>query len=666
MRIFRGQSTIPTPALLTACVGILLAAVPMWGEVAPWAGVMLLGCVGVRLVLNVRGMPLPALPVKLLLLAAGVAAVTANYGSIFGLEPGLGILLILISLKLMETNGPRDFQVLILLGFFLSLCGLFFSQDLRHGLYVGVNVTLLASALIQFHRGPSGSFGRSLRQSAALFAQALPLIAVLFLLFPRMSGGLRFHTGRSLQNMAGLSEKMAPGSIASLALRDDPVFRAQFPDGNVPLPSALYWRGVVLWQCDGMTWSKGAPAREPRPAFRGNLVRQSILLQPHGTTWLFGLDYPAQSIAGTSFEAGGTLRHKAPVMTTLLYEVISQGENRQSTLPPDVLAAASRKPPRVSPEVQALVDEWKTKGAGEKQLIGAALAYFRENGFSYSLEPGIYDGEEMDEFLFRRRVGFCEHYAGTFAALMRIAGIPSRVVLGYHGGEYNAFSGYVGVRQSDAHAWCEVWMKGVGWQRIDPTSAIAPDRIGTGLQTYLQTQAAAADGGNRTAEASRWRTLLPQMRMLWDSLAYQWDLRVLNFDEEHQRAFLALIGIGNWRWNELLLAIGIIALLVLAALAFWLRRPRGLRRDRAGAWFARFLRKMAAAGVPREPWEGPRAFAERAAQVHPDHAARIREIGAIYSDLRYGKDPPRLRELSRAVRALPRLRPSEKPRKETA
>ena len=659
MKLFRRPlSAIATAPLATVAVGLGLAAAPLFGRVAPWVVALFFIACGARLLMNRPGARLPSLPVKVLLFGLGTGGIALTYGTALGIEPGLSILLLLVSLKLLETNTVRDFQVIALLGFFLALCDLFFTQALSIWLYVAAVFVLLATALIRFHRGPGArSLRGSARTAGVLLIQALPIVILLFLFFPRARYQFMALT-QPLTGGSGMSDSLSPGSIASLALGKDLVFRADFPDGNAPSMSIMYWRAGVLWRGDGLTWVRGPRLSTERRLGQlgGATIRQRIILQPHGARWLFALDRPAGDFRSASLTSGGVLQSDRLIFKRVQYEVISRPENREASLPADQRLETTRKPTRISPHVQTLVNGWRAAHPDDSDLVNAALYHFRAERFIYTLEPGTYGPDALHEFLFERRAGFCEHYAAAFASLMRIAGIPSRVVIGYHGGEFNARGKFVNVSQSDAHAWCEVWLKDEGWRRVDPTEMIAPDRLTSGLASYLENHAAAnATGAPPSAARTGLRELGNEALLAWDSLNYQWDLRVLAFDEEGQQALFATIGVGNLRWLEILTWVAVFIALFLGIIGLWLRRPGRVPRDSAGRAYARFCRTLAAAGLPREPWEGPRHFGERAASHFASHAAVIREIADLYARLRYSPAPPPAGDFLRAVRGLPRL-----------
>jgi transglutaminase-like putative cysteine protease len=598
--------------------------------------------------------------VKIVLLAVGLGGVAISYGSLVGVEPGLGVLLSLLSLKLLETNTVRDFQVLVLLGWFLCLCGLFFSQDLTTWIYFCGVATLLGASLIGFHGGSScGGLFQSLGFALKLVIQALPIIALLFIFFPRTSGGFRLQFNRSVNAVTGMSDRLEPGSFARLTQNENIAFRAEFPDGKLPSFSQLYWRGAVLWRGEGLTWVRGPRemrVEEHTHQLDGPAIRQRISLKPHGGHWLFALDRPAVEVRESSFEPGGCLRSSRPVVAPHTYDVISRPDNREVTLLSEHEREALQRPKDVAPRVQSLVDSWRGPGISDREIIDAALRYFRKEKFTYSLTPQTYGVDALAEFLFERRTGFCEHYAAAFATLMRLAGIPSRVVVGYHGGEYG-IGNYIIVKQLDAHAWTEVWLKNEGWLRVDPTTVIAPERITSGSESFLESQALADNlaGAGTSIGVAGLRDLLRQARLVWDNLRYQWDLRVVSYDEDSQHSVLMLVGLEDMAPSTIIVWLTLGALLLCGLAGLALGRSRNIKLDPLLRDYQRFCRTLAAAGVPREPWEGPQHFSDRAARAFPQHATAIREAATLYIAARYARKSAASSSFRRAVRTLPRL-----------
>src|SRR5207249_8772310 len=256
------------------------------------------------------------------------------------------------------------------------------------------------------------------------------------------------------------------------------------------------------------------------------------------------------------------------------------------------------------------------------------------------LTPGEYN--DLEEFLFRRRVGFCEHYATSFATLMRLAGIPARVVVGYLGGEYNDLGHFFLVRQADTHAWCEVWLPERGWTRVDPTTAVAPGRASLDLNSFLERGIASGQvDGRRSALVTKLArsALVTDVRLALETLSYEWDTRLLAFDADVQEVFLDSIGLARRGPFVLIMEILIAAVALLVIYFSWMQLRSRSGADRVKALYERFCRKAARLGVRRDPWEGPSDFSSRAALLLPNESQRIREISNVYIALRYAPEP---------------------------
>lgn len=641
----------------------------MFGTLATWVPSLFLLTLAAKFWMEPKGYRLRSATWKLLLGGLSLAAIFFTYGSVKGIEPGVSLIVVLMSLKIVEAHTAREFQVMVMVAWVLCLCGFFLSQDLAVALCLTVAFTLLLTALIQFHRGSSpGAFWPPLRTACKLLAQTLPLIALLFLLFPRIATGFRFQIMQPGLSATGFSDRLSPGSVTSLAGSSEVAFRAEFPDGRIPPPSAMYWRGVVMRQGEGLEWrASDAPASIPRSNWRPpgrDSIRQLITIEPHGARWMFALDWPAAPPSGATLAPGNYLWSGQQIRKPRRYEVSSYPAIREKELRPRERKILLEVPPSISPAVRELTQSWATANADSRSVVNSALDFFRTQGFRYSLSPGEYRKNDLEEFLFRRRVGFCEHYAASFATLMRLSGVPARVVAGYLGGEYNEFGRFFLVRQADAHAWCEVWLPESGWQRIDPTSVVAPERVNLGFESFLQMRAAAGQAGANNPGFGRnlaRRPLFNNARLAWDSLNYAWDTRVLSFDAEAQRSFIAEIGISDSGPLSLLVRALLIAASLLAIYAAWMRLRTRVRSDRVKTLYERFCRKAARLGAQRDPWEGPSDFAARAARLLPNKSERIRQISNTYIALRYSPEAPPsvLDKFAKEVRAFAANRPTE-------
>jgi hypothetical protein len=321
--------------------------------------------------------------------------------------------------------------------------------------------------------------------------------------------------------------------------------------------------------------------------------------------------------------------------------VISSPEVTGKELQPHERKEALELPASISPTVRELAQSWITQNSDPRATVNSALQFFRTQGFRYSLSPGEYKKNDLDQFLFHRRVGFCEHYATSFATLMRLAGIPARVVVGYLGGEYNDLGRFFLVRQADTHAWCEVWLPDSGWTRVDPTSVVAPGRASLDLNSFLERRAASGETETRrgafVTQLAR-LAIFTNIRLAWETLNYEWDTRLIGFDADVQQVLLASVGIANRGPVLLIIGILVAAAALLVIYAGWMQLRTRSRADRVKALYERFCRKAARLGARRNPWEGPSDFSRRAAQLLPKESERIRQISNTYIALRYSPE----------------------------
>jgi transglutaminase-like putative cysteine protease len=357
---------------------------------------------------------------------------------------------------------------------------------------------------------------------------------------------------------------------------------------------------------------------------------------------MFALDRPFEIPPGAILARGDYISSIQTIRKARQYEVVSSAGAAGKELTPAERHEALEVPPSISPAARELAQSWATQNSNPRAIINSALQFFRTHGFRYSLLPGEYRKNDLDQFLFHRRVGFCEHYAASFATLMRLAGIPARVVVGYLGGEYNDLGHFFLVRQADTHAWCEVWLPESGWTRVDPTSAVAPGRASLDLNSFLERRIAS---GQMEARPSTLLTqlarsaLFTNVRLALETLSYEWDTRLLPFDADVQEVLLDSIGLANRGPFVLIIEILIVAIALLVIYFSWMQLRTRSRADRVKALYERFCQKVGRLGVRRDAWEGPVDFSRRAAQLLPEQSERIRQISNTYIALRYAPEP---------------------------
>ncbi|HYY14166.1 MAG TPA: DUF3488 and transglutaminase-like domain-containing protein [Chthoniobacterales bacterium] len=646
---------IPRRALLWLAAALLFTLPPLFNALAPWVPSLLLLTVTAKFWMEPRGYHLRFASLKLMLATLALVAIYFSYGAIQGLEPGVSLVAVLVALKILEAHTAREFHFMVMLGLVLCLCGFFLVQDLAPSVCLLFAFMLLLAALVQFHRRASGrAIWPPVGTACTLIGQAFPLILLLFLFFPRVTTGFRLAAPGST-GATGLSDRLSPGSIASLANSTAVAFRAEFPDGKVPPRDALYWRGLVMSQCDGMQWRAPSwPATRSRTTqtpSSADSIRQWITIEPHREHWMFALDYPGNAPPGAMLAPGDYLWSWQPITKPRRYEVSSFPEPRRNELRPREQKLLLEVPVTISPAVHDLAQSWAAADRDPRAVVDRALEFFRTQGFRYSFSPGEYKNNDLEEFVFRRRVGFCEHYAGSFATLMRLAGVPARVVVGYLGGEWNTMGDFFLVRQSDTHAWCEVWLPDSGWTRVDPTAVVAPERVSLGLRAFLDQSAQLRGARPAFTRAFAQQPVFMKIRAGWQWLNYAWDTRVLSFDADAQQALANSIGLSGTTPLMLLLWSGVVATAVVVVITAWIYIRARPRPDPLKSIYARFCRKAARLGVTREPSEGPLNFSNRAAQSLPRESERIRRIAAHYINLRYSPqaDPSALQRFAREV-----------------
>ncbi|MDP2823950.1 MAG: DUF3488 and DUF4129 domain-containing transglutaminase family protein [Sulfuritalea sp.] len=613
----------------------LSACLPLAPQLPGWLSLAAGAALSWRAVLTWRQWHLPPRWLLVLLVIAGTAGVFLQYRTTLGRTPGVALLVIFLALKLLELRTARDAVATALLCYFLVLGQFLFTQTIPTALLACLTVLITTAALLAASDDrPQAQ--QQLRRAGLMLAQAMPFMLLLFVLFPRVQGPLWGIPQDRFSAVSGLSDTMSPGSIAQLSQSDAIAFRVQFK-GEVPPQSQLYWRGPVMPAFDGRSWrvTKTLGAyREIPYAGLGAPVDYEVTLEPHGKYWLFALELPATLPPDSVLTSDYQPIARQPVRNRMRYtqrawpEAIA-GANEA----PSILRDALELPKDGNPRIRALSAAWRAQHGND----GAAILAAAENLFSrqlliYTLNPPLLGADIVDEFLFDTRRGFCEHFASSFVFALRAAGVPARVVAGYQGGEVNPVDGYLVVRQYDAHAWAEAWIAGRGWVRIDPTAISAPSRINSNFT-------AAVPAGEALPFLARgdlaW---LKELRYRLDAMTNGWNQRVLGYNPQRQRDLLASLGLNEPDWRSMTAVLSVLCGGVMLGLTAWILRNR-LRVDPALAAWRRFTARLARRGVVWQTWEGPLAFAARAATQAPTHAESIASIATLYARLRYGPAP---------------------------
>jgi transglutaminase-like putative cysteine protease len=610
-----------------------------------------------RLAAELRGWRPIAGWLRVALTLTAVFLLAATYGGLLGRRAAVGLLTLMLALKLLETFRIRDARIVTSLALFLCATQFLFSQGIVMLLYAAASVISALVALALLHRreafrsvGEAPPSGQSLMAEIGftlrLLAMATPAALAVFLLFPRWSSPLWGVPEEALDSRSGLSGNMSPGSIQNLFMDDSPAFRATF-EGPLPPNSALYWRGPVFWDFDGRTWTgmyfaRGLPA-ESQPQASSAPWRYQVQLEPHEQHWIFALDYPAMVPNGVRLTMDYQLLSRRAVTALRSYPMASDPDFTDSPrLRPTFRQAALELPPDFNPRTRELVQRWRRETPDDRQLVERVLSHFNREPFRYTLNPPLLSRHSVDEFLFDTRSGFCEHYASAFTVMMRMAGVPARVVTGYQGGWYNEVGRYVLVRQSDAHAWSEVWLPGAGWTRVDPTAAVAPSRIDGGALEAL--------AGPRYAFDFAW---VRDMRNGFDLLQRRWNDWVIAFNAERQSRLFTPLGLGPLDTPRLVGLMLLAALLgSLAVLPALLRMRSGRKTDPVIRAWQRFRKRLQKAGVTLSPGVSPMELAGLAGSQMGRKDDEIRRIAWLYTLVRYADAASVRADFIRAARAF--------------
>lgn len=635
-------SSLPfTLAALTFAIAPHVQYLPVWVTVT------FACCVAGRWYIEKRRWRLPQPWLRIVLAMFCFLAILFSYKNISGVGPGSALLAVMGSLKLLETRTRRDQFVLLFISIFMIMASLLREQFLWSLPYLVAGLLVTMTAWLRMSVTRPTSLRQSLAGSSRLILYAAPLAVAMWILFPRISTPFWAVPIDTSGGVSGLNDTMSPGDVSSLSLSDAVAFRVRFED-TVPLPNKRYWRGLILHQFNGRTWTGREPMMDPGAKGRINVsgepVRYQVVLEPTRQHWIFALDIPVNwSISQTFMGPDQQLASTLPIDQRIVYNAVSHTtyttDPRLSTL---AHGWYTRLPDGRNPESLALAREMRATAGSDEQFIQSVLRKFHDEEFFYTLRPPALGRDPVDQFLFETRQGFCEHYASAFAVLMRAVGIPSRIVLGYQGGELNPLGNYMIVRQSDAHAWTEVWLPARGWHRVDPTAAVAPERIESGMSGVRFDEIGAAWGLSKPA---LW---LHQLTLSWDALNARWNEWILGYGPENQLKFMQWLGMNKPDWQKMLstllalVTIGIICISILLV-----RRNRPPKRDPAAVLYAVFTRK---AGLPLHKGETPQRYAKRLSQrpgLEPEHVERIT---THYLAARYGlPDDWALQELQSAV-----------------
>lgn len=646
------------PASLILLFGLFLVFIPHFFHLPLWLTIVMIALLIWRGAYELQLCSIPGkLPLFILTLMM-LAGIVYSYHTLIGRDAGSAMLLGLLCLKLFEIKTFRDVSLVINLALFSIVINFLFSQSIPIAITMLFALVFLFSALISFqhdYKKLTNVFpfpidliqaNEKLHSKLALkmLFQAIPFAIVLFILFPRVDGPLWGLPEDAFSGTTGLSDKMSPGRISQLSNDTSVAFRVKF-DSPIPPSNKLYWRGPVMWHFNGYDWSTPNNERIAVRNFqftgKGDKTQYTITLQPHNNYWLFALDVPSTLPERARFSANMQLLSIDPVQKLKRYKLTSYTDyvlpaystitmKRYLELPDSYSNSAGSNLFKSRQLIERLKDD-----KNSEKTISNVLNYFATQDFYYSRTPPLLYNNPIDEFLFDTKRGYCEHYASSFTVLMRLAGIPSRVITGYQGGEINPLDNYMTLRQSDAHAWSEVYLEKKGWVRVDPTAAIPPGNIENSDDALrLNSNLKKPSHLFKTNWLSK---QVKQMRFAWDAVNNRWNQWVLGYNNKRQKAFFEALGIPEISWQGLSQLLFSILTILTAILAFVVFKNIPRHQDETQKLYQTFLKKCRKQNLIKADSEGANDFSQRAIEQFPSAQSNIKTISALYQKLRYSK-----------------------------
>ena len=659
---------IPRNVLILLLVALALVILPHVVRLPVWITLLCISCCAWRIMVFRGHWSYPRKWVKALFVFGGFLSVGFGYGTLLGLEPWIAALILAFVLKLLEMHQHRDAHTVIVLAYFVALTEFLFEQSIPYMLYIYACITVITAALIGLNQEAANvSLQQAMKKASVMLLQAMPLMLVLFVLFPRIAP---LWTVPLQTNIArtGVTDRLAPGNIAQLVQSDELAFRATF-EGPVPSSRQLYWRGIVLSYFDheDQAWTQQRPgvygptlqSKDGEVPWKDNMeylgdeVKYSIVMEPTNQNWVFSLTLPEAEGA----ERMGLVRDFRfysfqEINSKFRYELTSHLDSRMDISLSDFWRYRyTLLPDNDNPKTSELAESLRASSDTPEEYISNVMLYYATEGFVYTLRPPILTGDTIDEFLVSSRRGFCEHFASSFVYLMRRGGLPARIVVGYQGGEYNRRGNYVAVHQFDAHAWSEVWLEGRGWVRVDPTSVVSPERIESGLESAVEGEFLSDIGLSMMKFRSS--LIITELRLQLSALNHYWDAWVVGYTPSVQMSMLnRYLGELNRQTLGMILVSVFLGMLGFTALLLLLRRSQHELAP-ADREYLKFCRYLANQGLERSMGEGPISYARRVATSRPDLATSVDAVTDAYIRVNFIDDRPEdVGTLRKAVRRV--------------
>ncbi|WP_353370720.1 DUF3488 and transglutaminase-like domain-containing protein [Aliiglaciecola sp. NS0011-25] len=563
------------------------------------------------------------------LLALLSAIVLAYFSFQLGVLLGMINLLVLAcSLKLMQLRSMKDYYQLITCCGFLIGCGFIFQNSIGFSIFY-LFLTLLLLLSLACNISPSVGFDANLKRIAIMAGQALPITALLFIVLPKIGPLWQMPTAKSHQT--GLAEQVTPGDIAQLSQSAELAFRVTFK-GAIPVPQERYWRALVMEEFDGKTWRVSAERKaiqrqykrfnkEFTPTLTGKFYSYEVIAEPTHQNWLYSIDVGVPEGPKSANQIWQSheyqLTSHTPLVSNFQYTLRSYPETPLN----QAIYSVDRRinlqlPDTGNPKTQIWVNNLRSQYPDDQEFIRQVLAYFAEQPFEYTLQPPLMQIDTVDTFLFAQQQGFCSHYASAMAYILRLAGIPTRLVTGYQGGEMRE-QNYMSVYQYDAHAWIEAWHSDLGWQRYDPTAVVAPDRVEYGLRSAIEEAAELIDS---PFSLSRYSAIawLNEFRLLLKDIDFVWTKWVLGFDKNSQKDLIKSL-IGELTPKKLaLFGLSVIGLIVLLLAFFFLPSLHRKKPDHITLYYQKSEKLLNKLKIYRAKSQGPLDFANNVKNKLPN------------------------------------------------
>lgn len=599
-----------------------------------WISVFIISAVIWRLRISATGGSIPGLLLRFILISLAIAMVYFYYGTLFGRDAGIAFLSLMLAFKLLEMKSHRDVLLFLILNYFVIVTHFLYNQNIIFAIFMIVAVCFVTTTIVHVNQlTEQRGITKDLKLALTLLLQSLPVMIILFVLFPRIDTTLWKKPDQSMTGATGLSDNMTPGDISQLIKNKKIAFRVKF-DKHAPEKKQLYWRGPVLSLFDGRSWSAHTPIPIKMESYRlqGQSYHYTITLEANGKKYLPTLDFPATAPANAYLSTEYSAYNNNIINTRKDYRVFSRTHNISILADNDARAHYTQLPESHNPKTKQYIQTLSQQVHSQQQLVNLILKKFNVDNYHYTLQPPVLGKHSVDDFLFNSRRGFCEHYASAFVVMMRFAGIPARVVTGYQGGEYNPVGNYYIVRSSDAHAWAEIKLNGQAWHRVDPTAFIAPERIERGIDASL------ANEQNWQFSQFTSKAWLGKFALYWDAFNNSFNRWILGYGQQVQNRLISLFGFNDANWQDLVATL--VVLVVLVIIVLFLYYNLGFlykKRNPVETLYQVFCKKLATVGLARYHWEGPEAYKQRIIHSKKIPPERINAIIEIYIQLRYQK-----------------------------